>query len=192
MQIMDVQMKFYPEVLTPSIISRLFDTIFFQRELKSCKKLVSVCDIEKREYPIPDKEGQYRIVGPKVAPKSSPLFQVFKIWQSISNISFTDIDGQRLYIKKDVRNKLFNHILTKGKLNARDCYNIVGVSDKEFSLDKLTLDGIKGNLTLNQISKALSLLPVTKRNELLEFDLKVEEQVDTVTGEIHNVISTTC
>lgn len=189
MQIMDVQMKFYPEVLTPSIISRLFDTIFFQRELKSCKKLVSVCDIEKREYPIPDKEGQYRIVGPKVAPKSSPLFQVFKIWQSISNISFTDIDGQRLYIKKDVRNKLFNHILTKGKLNARDCYNIVGVSDKEFSLDKLTLDGIKGNLTLNQISKALSLLPVTKRNELLEFDLKVEEQVDTVTGEIHNVIS---
>lgn len=189
LKIMEVQMSFYPDVLTPSIISRLYDTIFYQRDLKSCKNLVSVCDIEKREYPIPDKEGQYRVVGPKVAPKSSPLFQVFKIWQSISNISLTDIDGQRLYIKEEIRNRLFNHIQAKGRLSAADCYKIVGVSNKEFSIDKLSIKGIKGNTTLIQISDALSLLPEAKRNELLRFDLKVEELIDTETGEIHYVIS---
>lgn len=189
LKIMEVQMAFYPDVLTPSIISRLYDIIFSQRDLKSCKKLVSICSKEKREYPIQGKEGQYKVVGPKVAPKSSPLFQVFKIWQSISNISLTDIDGQRLYLQEKVRSKLFNYIIEKGKLNVTDCYKIVGVSKKEFSIDKQTLKDIKGNSTLNQISDALSLLPIKDKEKLLRFELKTDKIVDNETGETRNVIS---
>lgn len=79
-QIMECQKVFYPDVLTNEEINILRnEIIFYQRKLKSCKHLVSLCEFEKREYK--NKDGKIVIDGPKVAPKSSPLFQVCKIWE---------------------------------------------------------------------------------------------------------------
>ena len=68
--------------------------IYYQRELRSCKHLVSVCEFEKRCFYDADgkvkrnKKDEIVYDGPKVAPRTSPLFQVFKDWQSINNLRF--------------------------------------------------------------------------------------------------------
>ena len=74
-QIIEVQRNFYPQVLTDEFINRLRnEIIFYQRNLKSCKHLVSLCEFEKHEYT--NKEGKIVFDGPKVAPRTSPLFQI--------------------------------------------------------------------------------------------------------------------
>ena len=70
-KIWETQAKFYPE-LTNELKTYIRDiTIFYQRKLKSQKHLVSFCEFEK---------------GHKASPKSSPLFQNFRIWQNLNNI----------------------------------------------------------------------------------------------------------
>ena len=50
-QIMMIQQKYYPDILTDQVINRLRnEIIFYQRGLKSCKHLVSICEFEKKEY----------------------------------------------------------------------------------------------------------------------------------------------
>ncbi|MFA6836878.1 MAG: type II CRISPR RNA-guided endonuclease Cas9 [Fibrobacteraceae bacterium] len=84
-QIMSVQQNFYPDILTDKIIDRLRnEIIFYQRDLKSCKHLVSLCEFEKHDYK--NKEGKTVFDGPKVAPRTSPLFQKCRIWELVNNI----------------------------------------------------------------------------------------------------------
>ncbi len=58
------------------------DIIYYQRPLKSQKKLIAECRFEKKNYI--DDYG--KSPGYKVAPKSSPLYQEFRIWQDIHNL----------------------------------------------------------------------------------------------------------
>jgi CRISPR-associated endonuclease Csn1 len=70
-KIWETQAKFHPE-LNDKLKSEVRDiTIFYQRKLKSQKHLISHCEFEK---------------GHKAIPKSSPLFQEFRIWQNLNNI----------------------------------------------------------------------------------------------------------
>jgi CRISPR-associated endonuclease Csn1 len=70
-KIWETQSKCHPE-LNDKLKSEVRDiTIFYQRKLKSQKHLVSFCEFEK---------------GHKAIPKSSPLFQEFRIWQNLNNI----------------------------------------------------------------------------------------------------------
>jgi CRISPR-associated endonuclease Csn1 len=70
-KIWETQTQFHPE-LNEKLKSEIRDiTIFYQRKLKSQKHLVSFCEFEK---------------GHKAIPKSSPLFQEFRIWQNLNNI----------------------------------------------------------------------------------------------------------
>jgi CRISPR-associated endonuclease Csn1 len=71
------QQAFYPNVLTDANKAIVRDEIlYFQRPLKSQKHLVSDCRFEK---------------GHKAAPRSSPIFQVFKVWQIVNNITITNV-----------------------------------------------------------------------------------------------------
>ncbi len=61
------------------------DIIYYQRDLKSQKHLISECPFEKKNHQ--RENGTY--VFHKVASKSSPLFQEFRIWQTIHNLKIT-------------------------------------------------------------------------------------------------------
>ncbi len=77
------QSKHHPE-LTDKLKVEIRDiTIFYQRKLKSQKGLVSFCEFENQEKII---NGNKKTIGLKVVPKSSPLFQEFKIWQVLNNL----------------------------------------------------------------------------------------------------------
>jgi len=88
--IWEEQSKHYPE-LTERLKKKVGEeTIFYQRRLRSQKGLVSICELERREVEIHSNgKTSKKWVGPRVAPKSSPLFQVFKIWQVINHLRVT-------------------------------------------------------------------------------------------------------
>src|SRR5690606_23230377 len=77
------QSKHHSE-LTNELKSEIRDiVIFYQRKLKSQIGLVSFCEFESGEKEI---NGNKKTIGLKVAPKSSPLVQEFKIWQVLNNV----------------------------------------------------------------------------------------------------------
>ncbi len=191
-QIMECQREFYPEVLTDRTIDYLRNhVIFFQRDLKSCKHLVSTCEFEKREHRI--KDGHVVIAGPKVAAKSNPLSQLDKIWEEVNNISLFNKSGDELYISNEQKQKLVDYLNQNEVLKATALYKILGVSKRDgWYLNKSLAKGLKGNTTLVQLREALSGLDNSE--ELLRFSLEYEEskKVDEETGEILKVISPKC
>lgn len=89
-RIWENQAKFHCE-LTSELKHELRDiVIFYQRPLKSQKSLISYCEFESRQKDVVvDGKKKIITIGLRVCPKSSPLFQCFKIWQSINNLQIT-------------------------------------------------------------------------------------------------------
>lgn len=210
--IMSTQQKFYPELLTDKVVAELKNIIFYQRPLKSCKHLVSICEFEKREFK--NREGRPVTVGPKVAPRTSPLAQVTAIREAINNIRlsnphnrkkaeilppslFADEDtapprDARLLLRdyiltKEEKQRVFEYLNTHEKLTDTELLKILGLEKKDgFKTDKAVLKGIKGNTTYIALAKALEGMPGAE--EYLKFDLTIKEDADTETGEITRVI----
>ena len=190
-QIMECQKVFYPEVLTDEEINKLRnEIIFYQRKLKSCKHLVSICDFETREYK--NKEGKNVFGGPKVAPKSSPLFQVCKIWEEVNNLTLRNRKNDELYITIDQRRAMVDFLDTHERLTLKDMYSILGISKQDgWWGGKAIGKGLQGNTTKIALKKALC--DFANADELLRFNLcKIDsEVVDEVTGEVIQVIDPT-
>ena len=165
--IMAVQRVFYPELLTDALIGRIRDRIiFYQRPLKSCKQLVSFCEFEKKEKVIrvkhTNKEGVEELVektitiGPKVAPKSSPIFQVCKVWESIHNIRLYHPDGTERMLEQEEKQKLFDYLQKNDKLSLTSLRKELKIKPKDkLWCDKLLVNGIGGNTTATILRKAL-------------------------------------
>lgn len=204
-QIMKCQQEFYPELLTDEVIAEIRNIIYFQRPLKSCKHLVALCDFEKRAYI--NKDGKTVFDGPKVAPCSSPLFQICRIYEAINNISiynlrlknkaserdlFDDhICGNRYELDAYQRQEIFDYLYKNDKITGK--YILEKIlklkSSDGWRFDKLVDKGIKGNTTYTKLANALKPLP--NKDELLRFDLKVVDTkiVDTDSGEIIQEVS---
>jgi CRISPR-associated endonuclease Csn1 len=179
------QQKHYPETLTPVVIGKLRnEIIYYQRQLKSQKHLVSVCELEGREYS--NKAGIPTFGGPKVAPRSSPIFQICKIWESINNLIITNKRGYRLEITREQRQQLFDFLDNNDKLTKAKLFELLQLkADDGWQVKKNVEKGLQGNLTKTGL-KAL----LRNRPDLLQFELtisKSQEQtflVDKKTGEV--------
>lgn len=69
----------------------LDDIIFYQRPLKTKKSTINKCRFETVE--IPDAEtGELKLAGVNASPLSAPLYQEFRIWQTIHNLRIIEID----------------------------------------------------------------------------------------------------
>ena len=184
--IMNCQQKFYPEVLTNEVIAHVRNYIIFhQRPLKSCKHLVARCELERCEI----KKGERTInCAPKVAPRTSPLFQICKIWESINNINVQNKINDSLHITLEQKQAIFNFMNTHEKLKANDLKTLLGIKSKEWQMGKAVgSSGLQGNTTYCAISKAFG--NHKEYNPLLKFNLDIEnkELVDKETGEITEV-----
>ncbi|MBO7580810.1 MAG: type II CRISPR RNA-guided endonuclease Cas9 [Bacteroidaceae bacterium] len=85
--IWNTQSKYHPE-LTPELKKELGNIIiFYQRPLKSQKGLVAICELENEQREV-EVDGVKKLItiGCKVCPKSSPLFQEFRMWQRLNDI----------------------------------------------------------------------------------------------------------
>jgi len=208
-QIWGTQQQFYPDVLSDANKNRIRDEIiYYQRPLKSQKGLVSVCTFEGKTYA--DKRNGYQkevFSGPKVVPKSSPLFQVSKIWQELNNVEITSFQAMKSRTKGSLssavesgfdqygkrklsqveKQKLFDALNWGEKLTPKQILQNLGYSSgyNEYKINLRNEKFMEGNRTLADIKKVFDKFKVN-RDELLRFDLKTDTngKVDKETGEI--------
>ena len=188
-QIMECQREFYPEIITDEFIDKVRnEIIYYQRKLKSCKHLVSLCEFEKRAYV--NKEGKVVYDGPKVAPRTSPLFQVCKIWESVNNLKIKNRKNDELYITQEQRIAMFNFLNNNEKMTLADMYKILKIDKSDgWWGGKAIGNGLQGNTTKMQLKKALS--NYQNADELLQFNLDIVDsnKIDEETGEVLKVVS---
>ena len=179
-QIMQVQRAFYPEVLTDELIDTLRNRIiFYQRPLKSCKHLVSLCEFEMKPYKT--KDGKIVYGGPKCAPRTSPLAQLCAMWETANNITLTNRNNEYYDFSLEERQQIVDHLCSHEVLKLTDLYKILGITTKDgWWGGKAIGKGIKGNATLNQLRKALN----GKYSEWLEMPIKRIDAVDDATAEV--------
>ena len=90
-QIWKTQAQFHPE-LTPELKREVGQIIiFYQRPLKSQKGLIAICELENEQREV-EVDGKKKIItiGSKVCPKSSPLFQEFRMWQHLNDLKIIE------------------------------------------------------------------------------------------------------
>ena len=195
-QIMAAQRVHYPDILTDEFIQMLRDeVIFMQRPLKSCKHLVSLCEFEKQEKVMrvqqDDGKGGRQFVerkvkfGPKVAPKSSPLFQLCRIYEAVNNIRLTRPDGSPRDITREERAKIVAHLQSSASLSFAALKKLL--KEKALIADQLTTkSGLKGNST--RVALAAALQPYPQYHHLLDMELETRmmtvQLTDEETGEV--------
>lgn len=195
-QIMAAQRVHYPDILTDEFIRMLRDeVIFMQRPLKSCKHLVSLCEFEKQEKVMrvqqDDGKGGRQLVerrvkfGPKVAPKSSPLFQLCRIYEAVNNIRLTRPDGSPRDITPEERAKIVAHLQSSASLSFAALKKLL--KEKAIIADQLTSkSGLKGNST--RVALTAALQPYPQYHHLLDMELETRmmtvQLIDEETGEV--------
>lgn len=166
--------------------------IFYQRKLKSQKSLISFCEFENREIEV---NGKKKTVGLKVAPKSSPLFQEFKIWQMLNNVLVKkkgskkrvakasvseNYEAEILSLDLDAKQTLFNELNLKGNIKAGRAIELLGHKPSEWELNYEELEGNRTNAALyNAYLKILEiegydedLLKLTDKDDINIAELK--------------------
>lgn len=216
-RIMEVQSSFYPDLLTPEVITKLRHIIFFQRPLKSCKNLVSDCEFV--EYFVKDTAtGEIKHYRPKVAPVTSPLAQESRIWETVNNLRLEnpmnkprkgknmnelslwepEINShewrllQREYILTlDEKKKVVDFLRKNEKLTSTNLLKLLGLKKSDGFKPNIGAAGIKGNTTYFKLNEILQSYP--EYRHLLDFNLEIEEKrVDQETGEVIPEISDRC
>jgi CRISPR/Cas system Type II protein with McrA/HNH and RuvC-like nuclease domain len=134
--------------------------IYYQRPLKPQFKLIANCRYEKEL---------------KVIPQSHPLYQEYRIWQQINNLSIntvTEINGKRFYRDRELtveeKNTLYELLQGQKELSHSSARNKLKLRDKVDYLNGLHIKAkLKGNETKITIKKVLG--------EELYRNLKIEE-----------------
>ena len=158
-QIWETQARFH-EILSPTLKEEIRDTvIFYQRKLKSQKGLLGYCEFESWQMVQKDKQGNVILnklsglpkmstVGHKVIPKSSPLFQEFKIWQNLNNLELISrtIENERYVLNQDQKELLFEELNFKGPISEKEVLKLIGYSEKEWKTNQPYLDRTKGTV----------------------------------------------
>lgn len=99
---MGKQAEFHKE-LTEDLKKEIRDiVIFYQRRLKSQKGLINICEFERRQIEVEiDGKKKIKTIGSRVIPRSSPLFQEFKIWQTLNDIEVSVLGVKNKRKKQD-------------------------------------------------------------------------------------------
>ncbi|KXK37727.1 MAG: type II CRISPR RNA-guided endonuclease Cas9 [Saprospiraceae bacterium] len=199
------QAKHHTE-LTEELKAEIRDIIiFYQRKLKSQKGLISFCEFESREIQI---DGKKKTIGLRVAPKSSPLFQEFKIWQNLNNVLVRKKGSRKRNVKQEIqgslfeeekeifvfdletKEKLFEELNLKGNLSANKVIELLGHKPTEWEINYSALEGNRTNQALyNAYLKILDiegydedLLKLSDKDDINVADLK------TPASEIKNMV----
>ncbi|MBQ9435441.1 MAG: type II CRISPR RNA-guided endonuclease Cas9 [Bacteroidales bacterium] len=167
-RIWETQAKFHKE-LTPELKKEIRDVvIFYQRPLKSQKGLISFCEFESRQIEVEvDGKKKMKTIGCRVCPKSSPLFQEFKIWQRLNDVEVSGMivpnqQNDLLGLEKDYtygkrrlfqeeKELLFAELNYKEKLSKNEVQKLLFPQQKDVDMNFKELDG---NRTQAELFKA--------------------------------------
>ncbi|MFT4062293.1 MAG: type II CRISPR RNA-guided endonuclease Cas9 [Edaphocola sp.] len=149
-KIWEVQSKYHSE-LTDELKTEIRDIIiFYQRKLKSQKGLISFCEFESKEIEL---NGKKKTVGLRVAPKSSPLFQEFKIWQFLHNIELQNKEEKtKRELFDEEKELLFGELNLKGNLSSKKALETI--LDKPQGYNFKYAESFEGNRTNKALYEA--------------------------------------
>ena len=203
--IWEKQAEFHKE-LTVELKKEIRDIIiFYQRRLKSQKGLISFCEFENKEIVI-EKNGkkQTKIIGCKVIPRSHPLFQEFKIWQTLNNIEVSIVERKgkrrkpgavpdlfegtedslitqgRRFLYQEEKEILAKELTVKENLKKADALNLLFDNPQELDMN---FKQIEGNRTGFALFSAYSKMIEKYGYEPLDFKKsadKIIEQIRTI------------
>jgi CRISPR-associated endonuclease Csn1 len=182
--------------------------IFYQRKLKSQKGLVSFCEFERKEIEI--ETGKKKIIGLKVAPKSSPLFQEFKIWQVLHNVLIKKKESKKRMEKKEnqsslvesekeifafsleERKHLFEELNLKGNLPSKTVFELLGHKIQDWEINYSVFEGNRTNKALYEAYLKILDIEGYDVKELLEVKSNKDEveldDIQIAASEIKNMI----
>ena len=206
--IWEKQAEFHPE-LTRALKQEVRDTaIFYQRRLKSQKGLISYCEFERKNLEITE-NGQTKtiVIGSRVIPRSSPLFQEFKIWQTLNNAEVLVVDAKlkkrktstkkqeqegevpqtenwreagKRKLTQEEKQRLAEELSIREKLSKTQVLKLL--SEDSAGLD-LNFIEISGNKTLHNLYKAYSEILEHSGHEPIDFKqdaATIKEQVRAI------------
>lgn len=149
--IWQIQAKYHKE-LTSELKKELRDVIiFYQRPLKSQKGLISFCEFENRKIEV-EIEGVKKIktVGLRVCPKSSPVFQEFRIWQNLNNLRVINKNTNESFpIDEECKKVLFAELNLKEKLSKTEVLKLLNTPKNH----DLNYKEVEGNRTQAKLFK---------------------------------------
>lgn len=203
--IWEKQAEFHKE-LTEDLKKEIRDiVIFYQRRLKSQKGLISICEFERREIEVEiDGKKKIKTVGSRVIPRSSPLFQEFKIWQTLNDIEVSVVgvkskrkkrdvnsaavsdsalnpdclesDGRR-FLDADEKQILYKELFLREKLTKSDALKLLFDNPQSLDLNFKTIDG---NRTGSALYQAYSKILEMSGHAPINFKKSADEIVEQV------------
>ena len=144
--IWECQAQYHPE-LTPELKHELRDIIiFYQRKLKSKKGTISFCEFESRTIEVvEDGKKKVRTVGCRVVPRSSPLFQEFKIWQTLNNVEISMARGghrdEKRTLLPEEKELLAAELAVRDKMSSKEVLKLLFGKEGGYTLNYKDLDG---------------------------------------------------
>ncbi len=183
----ETQAKFHKE-LTDELKSEIRDVIiFFQRRLKSQKGLISFCEFESKQIEVEvDGKKKLKTIGMKVCPKSSPLFQEFKIWQILNNIQVNDkASHAKRFLEQDEKEVLFAELSVRDKLTKADALKILFKNHKELDLN---YKEIEGNRTQAALFNAYNDIIELSGHEKIDFSKSSATEITNSVAEVFTAL----
>lgn len=190
-RIWETQAKYHKE-LTPELKKEIRDVvIFYQRPLKSQKGLISFCEFESRKIEVEvDGKKKIKTIGCRVCPKSSPLFQEFKIWQRLNNVTISFEEGgkkKKRALLQEEKERLFEELLYKDKLSKTDALKIL--FEKNAKGYDLNYKDLEGNRTQFELFKAYcNIIELSGHDGERLLKLSSKEMVSAVKDIFDNVL----
>lgn len=194
--IWETQAKYHKE-LTPELKKIIRDVvIFYQRPLKSQKGLISFCEFESRKIEVEvDGKKKIKTIGCRVCPKSSPLFQEFKIWQRLNDVEVSGMivpnQQQDLFgyskdytygkrrLQQEEKEKLFAELNYKEKLSKNEVLKILE-NQKDVDINFKELDG---NRTQAELFKAYQAIAERSGHDVGDLSKKsAKEMIDCISN----------
>ena len=175
--------------------------IFYQRRLKSQKGLISFCEFESKQIEVEiDGKKKIKTVGMRVIPRSSPLFQEFKIWQVLNNIevygkgkksrrntrekqiAVETTEQERRLLFQEEKELLAKELSINQKLSKAEVLKLL--FDNPTELD-FNFKEIQGNLTQAKLFEAYQ-----KIVELSGHELNLKQSTEEILNDISNIFKT--
>lgn len=154
------------------------DIIYYQRPLKSQKHSIAFCNLEVK---YDDQGSPY---GVRVAPKSSPQFQEFRIWQTIHNLRVLkqegevngktqiDVDCSNLVLNNEAKSRLYQLFDSRASVSTSAILRELKLPEKEYRLNYPSGKEFLGNETKSTFRKIFKEHGLKEAGEMLLADSK--------------------
>jgi CRISPR-associated endonuclease Csn1 len=176
--IWDVQSDFYPKILTSNLrykigykpetknSSKKEGIIFFQRPLRSQKKLLGKCTFENYQFWDKEKKNKnkWRTIGKTRCPISHPKFELYRTYSFLNTIEFGNRQKLSVKQKELLIEKLFNN---KDKFAFKEIKKTLKLENEAFNYDISDEEKQKilGNYTISNLKKLFTPQVWNKKND---------------------------